>query len=178
MLIPISRNYESEFDLYYALIAINNVAYQWGLTETQMKILVYLIRFGYSKKTKDIICEKLDITEKSLTTNLSYMRQGRVGKKKIKKLLKTSPNNTNVTLLNVELRDIKAMVESKDSTRSVVVDFGDETLPDKMTKFEEKAKVYIKSLLDEIESIKQRLENDNSQKVTASDRERNSARSV
>lgn len=162
MLIPITRNYESEFELYYALIAINNVAYQWGLTETQMKILVYLIRFGYSKKTKDIICDKLGITEKSLTTNLSYMRQGKVGKKKIKKLLKTSPNNTNVTLLNVELRDIKSMVESKDSTRSVVVDFGDEKLSDKMKKFEEKAESYIKSLLKEIEDLKTKLKNDNS----------------
>lgn len=161
MLIPITRRYESEFDLYYALIAINNVAHQWGLTETQMKILVYLIRFGYSKETKDIICEKLLITEKSLTTNLSYMRQGKVGKKKIKKLLKTSPNNTNITLLNVELKDIKTMVESKDSTRSVVIDFNDETLPNKMKKFEKKAEVYIKSLQAEIKELKQKLENDN-----------------
>lgn len=162
MLIPISRNYESEFDLYYALIAINNVAHQWGLTETQMKILVYLIRFGYSKKTKDIICEKLDITEKSLTTNLSYMRQGRVGKKKIKKLLKTSPNNTNVTLLNVELRDIKEMVESKDATRSVVVDFGDESLPDKLKREAKVVQDYVKSLKEEIRVLKETLENDNS----------------
>jgi hypothetical protein len=168
MLIPITRNYESEFDLYYALIAINNVAYQWGLTETQMKILVYLIRFGYSKKTKDIICEKLDITEKSLTTNLSYMRQGRVGKKKIKKLLKTSPNNTNVTLLNVELKDIKEMVESNDNTRSVIIDFGDETLPDKLKREGKVIEDYVKSLKKEIANLKKIIADDTSKKITTS----------
>ena len=126
MVIPIAKNYDSEFDLYYSLIALYNVVEKWGLTETQMNILVYLIRFGYSKNTKEIICEKLKISDKSLTTNLSYLRQGKVGKKKIKKLLKTSQNNMNITLLNTELKDIKKLVESRDTVKSFVIDFGEE----------------------------------------------------
>ena len=128
MVIPIAKKYDSEFDLYYSLIALYNVVEKWGLTETQMNILVYLIRFGYSKNTKEIICEKLTISDKSLTTNLSYLRQDKVGKKKIKKLLKTSQNNMNITLLNTELKDVKKVVESKDTVKSCVIDFGEEGL--------------------------------------------------
>lgn len=47
-----------------------------------------------NKTTKEIICKNLKISEKSLTTNLSYLRQGKIGKRKIK-LLKTSTNNMN-----------------------------------------------------------------------------------
>lgn len=114
MIIQLIKKYNSEFDLYYTLISMNNVIEKWGLTETQINILIYLIRFGYSKDTKEIICEKLGITEKSLTTNLSYLRQGKVGKRKIKKLLETSPNNMNITLLTTELKDIKKFIESED----------------------------------------------------------------
>lgn len=153
MVIPISKKYESEFDLYYALISLYNVIEKWGLTETQMNILVYLIRFGYSKKTKDVICEKLGITDKSLTTNLSYMRQGRVGKKKIKKLLKTSQNNMNVTLLSTELNDIKKLIESEDTIKTFIIDFGEE------------------SFLNKLASYK----NDNIKKTTASNRKTNIA---
>lgn len=134
MVIPIVKKYESEFELYYALIALYNVIEKWGLTETQINILVYLIRFGYSKNTKEIICEKLNISDKSLTTNLSYLRQGRVGKKKIKKLLKTSQNNMNITLLNTELKDIKKLVEGEDTVKSFIVDFGEENFLTKVEK--------------------------------------------
>ena len=134
MVIPIVKKYESEFELYYALIALYNVIEKWGLTETQINILVYLIRFGYSKNTKEIICEKLNISDKSLTTNLSYLRQGRVGKKKIKKLLKTSQNNMNITLLNTELKDIKKLVEGEDTVKSFIVDFGEENFLKKVEK--------------------------------------------
>lgn len=137
MVIPINKKYESEFELYYALIALYNVIEKWGLTDTQISILVYLIRFGYSKTTKEIICEKLDITDKSLTTNLSYLRQGKVGKKKIKKLLKTSQNNMNITLLGTELNDIKKLITSEDSVKSFVVDFGEMLL---LNSFKEKIK--------------------------------------
>ena len=147
MVIPISKKYESEFDLYYALIALYNVIEKWGLTETQMKILVYLIRFGYSKKTKEVICEKLLISDKSLTTNLSYLRQGKVGKKKIKKLLKNSQNNHNITLLSTELNDIKKLIESEDTVKSFIVDFGEEK--------------FLKKLIN--------FKNDNTKKTTTSD---------
>ena len=86
---------------------------------------IYISSFSI-KNTKEIICEKLKISDKSLTTNLSYLRQGKVGKKKIKKLLKTSQNNMNITLLNTELKDIKKLVESKDTVKSFVIDFGEE----------------------------------------------------
>ena len=134
MVVKIDKKYDSEFDLYYTLISVYNVIEKWGLTETQIKILIYLIRFGYSKDTKEIICTKLNISDKSLTTNLSYLRQGRVGKKKIKKLLKTSQNNMNITLLNTELKDIKKLVEGEDTVKSFIVDFGEENFLKKVEK--------------------------------------------
>lgn len=133
MVIPIKKKYYSETDLYYAMISLYNTVEQWGLTETQIKILIYIIRFDYSKKTKDLICEKLNITLKSLTTNLSYLRQGRVGKKKIKKLLKTSQNNMNITLLSVELKDIKRMIESDEEQKAIYIDFGNNDITKKIT---------------------------------------------
>lgn len=132
MLIKINKKYESEFDLYYAFISLYNVIENWGLTDTQINILVYLIRFGYSKKTKDVICKKLKITEKSLTTNLSYLRRGKVGKKKIKQLLRTSPNNMNITLLNQELKDIQKIIESEDYNKAFYINFGDSDYSKKM----------------------------------------------
>jgi hypothetical protein len=163
MVIPINKKYESEFDLYYALIALYNVIEKWGLTETQMNILVYLIRFGYSKDTKGVICEKLGISDKSLTTNLSYLRQGKVGKKKIKKLLKTSQNNHNITLLSTELNDIKKLIDSKDETKSFIVDFGGSTFLGKLKEDSDSVKKYILSLKKEIADLK----NDTTKKTTA-----------
>ena len=132
MLIKVNKQYESEFDLYYAFISLYNVIEKWGLTETQINILVYLIRFGYSKETKEVICNKLKITHKSLTTNLSYLRQGKVGNKKIKKLLKTSSNNMNVTLLNTELKDIKKTIESDDAVKAFYINFGNSSAQNKI----------------------------------------------
>ena len=132
MLIKINKKYESEFDLYYAFISLYNVIEQWGLTETQINIIVYLIRFGYSKDTKAVICKNLKISDKSLTTNLSYLRQGKVGKKKIKKLLKTSTNNQNITLLNTELKDIKRIIESDDVKKAFYINFGESDITQKI----------------------------------------------
>ena len=55
MIIPISKKYDTEFDLYYSLISLYNTVEQWGLTQTQIKILIYLIRHDYNKTTKEII---------------------------------------------------------------------------------------------------------------------------
>lgn len=123
MVVKIPKKYDSEFELYHTLIKIYNVVHHWGLTETQVNILVYLIRFGYSKETKEVICDKLNITEASLTTNLSYLRQGKIGKKKIKKLLETSEKNQNMTLLKTELKDIKKFIESKDEFKAFYIKF-------------------------------------------------------
>lgn len=82
------------------------------------------MRFGYSKETKDIICKNIGITEKSLTTNLSYLRQGKVGKRKIKKLLETSEKNQNITLLKTELKDIQRFIDSKDEFKAFYIKFG------------------------------------------------------
>ena len=134
MIIPISKKYDTEFDLYYSLISLYNTVEQWGLTQTQIKILIYLIRHDYNKTTKEIICKNLKISEKSLTTNLSYLRQGKIGKRKIKKLLKTSTNNMNITLLSTELNDIKKLIESKDHVKSFIIDFGEEKFINKIGK--------------------------------------------
>lgn len=133
MVVKIDKKYNSEFDLYHTLISVYNVIEKWGLTETQINILIYLIRFGYSKDTKEIICEKLKISDKSLTTNLSYLRQGKIGKRKIKKLLETSQNNMNVTLLKTELKDIKKFIESGDKFKSFYVKFNEDDDIEKIT---------------------------------------------
>jgi hypothetical protein len=133
VVVKIDKKYDSEFDLYYTLISVYNVIEKWGLTETQIKILIYLIRFGYSKDTKEIICTKLNISDKSLTTNLSYLRQGKIGKRKIKKLLETSQNNMNVTLLKTELKDIKKFIECKDKFKAFYVKFDEENDIEKIT---------------------------------------------
>lgn len=109
--IYLKHTFVSQHELYFKMIALHNIVKDWGLSPTQINIIVYLIRHGYSKETKEIICKNLKITESSLSTNLSYLRKGKVGKKQIKKLLDTSYKNTNVTLLSQELIDIKEMVE-------------------------------------------------------------------
>lgn len=115
----LEHDYESPHELYYKMISIHNVVYDWGLTPTQINILVYLIRLGYSKDTREIMCNNLNITESSLSTNLSYLRKGKVGKKQIKKLLDTSTRNENITLLKQELIDIQEMVEQGNKTIAV-----------------------------------------------------------
>lgn len=133
MVVKLDKRFDSEFEVYYTLISMYNVIEKWGLTETQIKILIYLIRFGYSKETKEIICEKLNISDSSLTTNLSYLRQGRIGKKKIKKLLETSQNNMNITLLKTELNDIKMFIESKDNFKAFYIKFEEDDNTQKIT---------------------------------------------
>ena len=123
VVINLEKKYVSENDFYHKLISIHNVVEDWGLTSTQINILVYLIRLGFTKDTKEIICKNLGISDKSLTTNLSYLRTGRVGKKKIKKLIDTSKTNLNISLLTVELKDIKKIVESKDVNKRISVLF-------------------------------------------------------
>lgn len=123
MVVKIDKKYNTEFDLYYTLISMQNVVEKWGLTETQINIVIYLIRFGYSKDTKETICNNLNISEKSLTTNLSYLRTGKIGKRKIKKLLETSERNQNITLLTKELRDIKTFIDSKDDFKAFYIKF-------------------------------------------------------
>jgi hypothetical protein len=133
VVVKLDKKFDSEFDVYYTLISMYNVIEKWGLTETQIKILIYLIRFGYSKKTKEIICEKLNISDSSLTTNLSYLRQGKIGKKKIKKLLETSQNNMNITLLKTELNDIKKFIDSKDKFKAFYIRFDEDDDTQKIT---------------------------------------------
>jgi hypothetical protein len=116
----LDQKYNSEHELYFKLISIHNVVKDWGLTPTQINILVYLIRLGFSKETKDIICTKLKISPSSLSTNLSYLRQGRVGNKKIKKLLDTSTKNMNITLLKQELKDIKNLITTGESSENII----------------------------------------------------------
>lgn len=123
--ILLEKEYDSIHELYFKMISIHNVVQDWGLTPTQINILVYLIRLGYSKETRKIICENLNITTSSLSTNLSYLRNGKVGDKKIKKLLETSGSNMNITLLKQELKDIKEIIE--EGRNKIIVDFKDVT---------------------------------------------------
>lgn len=103
----------SEHEIYYKMIAVHNVVKEWGLTPTQINILVYLMRLGYSDTTKNIICKKLKISKPSLSTNLSYLRTGKVGNKRIAKLIKTSDKNMNITVLTPELKDIQKIIQLK-----------------------------------------------------------------
>ena len=122
-IISLNKEYDSEHELYFKMISIHNVVEDWGLTPTQINILVYLIRLGYSNETKEIICKNLKISESSLSTNLSYLRQGKVGKKRIKKLLETSNNNQNITLIKQELRDIRNIITN--GNKQIIVKFTD-----------------------------------------------------
>lgn len=122
-IIQLEKEYTSEHELYFKMISIHNVVEDWGLTPTQINILVYLIRLGFSKETKTIICKNLKISESSLSTNLSYLRQGKVGNKKIKKLLETSNNNENITLIKQELKDVKDIISK--GKKQIMVKFID-----------------------------------------------------
>lgn len=121
--IHLKQDYDSIPELYFKMISLHNVTKDWGLAPTQIHIIVYLIRFGYSQETKEIICKNLKITESSLSTNLSYLRTGKVGKKTIQKLLDTSYKNTNVTLLSQELLDIKDMIEN--GNKNIFISFSE-----------------------------------------------------
>lgn len=123
MVFKIINKYDSESELCLRLIKFYNIVDDWGLTDTQINILVYLIRFGWSNKTKAIIIDRLKISDNSLTTNISYMRRGRVGDRKIKKLLLTSSKNRNITTLGKELSDIKKFVESTEENKSLYIRF-------------------------------------------------------
>lgn len=109
--IDITKDYKSEEELYFKCISLYDIVYDWNLSDTQIWILVYLIRYKYSKETRDIICKNLKISKSSLNTNLSYLRTGNVGGKKIKKILSIDSRNNNITLLDQKLLDIKTMVE-------------------------------------------------------------------
>lgn len=122
-IIQLEKEYNSEHELYFKMISIHNVVEDWGLTPTQINILVYLIRLGFSKETKEIICKNLKISPSSLSTNLSYLRQGKVGSKKIKKLLETSNNNQNITLIKQELKDVKDIIS--EGEKQIIVKFID-----------------------------------------------------
>lgn len=117
--ISINKSYNSEEELYFKMIALHNIIYDWGLSSTQIWILVYLMRYKYNNDTKKIISENLNITMKSLSTNLSYMRTGNVNKKKIKKLLKIDNKNMNVTIIGDELKDIIKIIEKGTNTLTV-----------------------------------------------------------
>lgn len=125
ILIHLKKDYSSEHELYFKMISIHNVVQDWGLTITQINILIYLIRFGFTKETKELICNKLKISKSSLSTNLSYLRQGKVGNKKIKKLLETSQQNMNITLLKQELKDVKNLIDK--GNNKIFVEFKDVT---------------------------------------------------
>lgn len=123
MVIKARKEYKSEHDLLTILLWAHNLLNDWGITETQIEILTYLIRYGYSKKTKEIICKNVGITPTSLNTNLSYLRQGKMGKKKIPKLLELHPTNINLTTTVPELDKIKDFVESKDKNKIFYFEF-------------------------------------------------------
>lgn len=110
--LPLNILYETDEDLYFKLIKLHSVALNWNLSDKQIIILTYLIRFGYSKDVLNIISEETGLTRGSLSVHLSNLRKGRVGKKKIKKLIETHKTNINITVLTTELKDIKRMVEN------------------------------------------------------------------
>lgn len=113
--------YKSEHELYYKIISVYNVVEVWGLTDTQINIIIYLIRHGYSRNTKQIICHNTGISPSSLNTNLSYLRQGKVGRKTIGRLLELSERNNNITLLHPKLQHIKQLVDS--DCKRIVIEF-------------------------------------------------------
>lgn len=128
MVLRLEKKFDSEVDLCRRLIFMHNVLEDWGLTPTQVEILVFIIRFGYSTKTRDIISEKVGISSDSLTSNVSYMRKGKMGNRKIKKVLLTGNRNQSKTFLCPELKDIKHIVESDEDFRAFYVRFKDGTL--------------------------------------------------
>ena len=91
------------------------------MTDTQINIIIYLIRHGYSRNTKQIICHNTGISPSSLNTNLSYLRQGKVGRKTIGRLLELSERNNNITLLHPKLQHIKQLVDS--DCKRIVIEF-------------------------------------------------------
>lgn len=104
--------YSSEHELYGKVLNIINVIDDWCLSSTQIQILVYIIRLGFNKESKARICSDLGISFSSLNTNLTYLRKGKAGSKIIKKLLRTSDSNENITLINDELVMLKKLVSS------------------------------------------------------------------
>lgn len=109
--LPLKLNYSTDEELYFKLIKIHNVSEGWNLSDTHIKILTYLIRFGYNKNTLKMISDDIGLTKGSLSSHLSNLRQGKVGKKSIKKLISIHKTNNNITILSTELKDIKRMVE-------------------------------------------------------------------
>ena len=47
--IDIRKDYKSEEELYFKCISLYDIVYDWNLSDTQIWILVYLIRYKYSK---------------------------------------------------------------------------------------------------------------------------------
>lgn len=112
--LPLKLNYSTDEELYFKLIKIHSVSEGWNLSDTHIKILTYLIRFGYNKVTLKTICDDVGLTKGSLSAHLSNLRQGKVGKKTIRKLIEIHRTNNNITILSTELKDIKRMVEDND----------------------------------------------------------------
>jgi len=119
MIIKSERVVSNYHDFYEDILRLHNDVEGWRITDLQIQILVYLLRFGYSRYTKDLIKERLGVTENVLKSNLSYLRKGRIGKRKIKKLLITNDDNNHVSDLSPELLKIKEFVESEGDSKIV-----------------------------------------------------------
>lgn len=115
-------NPKSEHEMYRKLISIHNIVNDWGLIPKHIEILVYIIRYGYSRETKKLILKNLRITEGSLNVMLTHIRKGKYNNHSIKKLVELSRTNNNITVLKEELRDIQYIIDNCDKKR-IVLDF-------------------------------------------------------
>lgn len=123
MIMNIKKSIDSSFELYCNVLLINNVVRNWGISDTHVKILAYLMIHGYNKITFDLICSELNMSEKSLRTNMSYLRTGRIGSKRTMPLLQISKYHHNISELSEELLIIKKFVESGDELKACTITF-------------------------------------------------------
>lgn len=98
--------YSSDNDLYLKMLDIMNILLNWEITEDQKKILTFYMRFGYSRRTKELILEETKIKSIDSLNTQNYTMRG-------KGLLVESKRNKNVSELSEELIKIKDFIENK-----------------------------------------------------------------
>lgn len=119
MILKSEREVNNYHHFYVDILRLHNDIEKWRITELQIQILSYFLRFGYSRYTKDLVKDNLNISENVLKSNLSYLRKGRIGRRPIKKLLIMSEENNHISELSPELLRIKEFVESEGDNKII-----------------------------------------------------------
>lgn len=102
--------YNTESELYRKVMKIYNIMAEKNLTDKQIETLIMYIRYGYSKKTKEVINKELNFKSENYIHVMNHNL-------KQKGMLVDDPYNKRKKDISLELQNIKNFVEKKQSEK-------------------------------------------------------------